>query len=267
MSPVEFVLDDRNRVICMEGHRTEADDERIASHDRAFFLDGEVLIVREHEGRVRGKGRAADVLAAFFQIHEGRPEAIERLHEGGLRGKDAGRGLPFHARRVFKGPADERCIAADVRLIRTEAEALQAYETGRVRWAKEEKADFDIATDVMRKQETRVRGAEENVHPPRGTREVAQRERRRRGRTMSDDEEATHDERKGRGRLRLHAVGEIANPIAFIRPRTSCIFSTQYSSSVIFSKTPALRNMISDRSNSSMYGTIATRRTAWLSHM
>src|SRR2546421_12313063 len=89
VSPIEFVLKDRDRMVRVQGERTESDDERAPLGQDAFLCRHEILVVREHERRVRGETRFPSVFAAFLAVDEYGSEAIAHLIEIGLRADGA----------------------------------------------------------------------------------------------------------------------------------------------------------------------------------
>src|SRR5437899_8685749 len=128
VSPIEFGLKDRDRAVRVQRQRTESDDERATLGQDAFLGRHEILVVREHEGGVRGETRLTNVFAVFFGVDEYGSETIERLLEVGLRSEDARRTLPFDSGGIHERPVDECSIASDVRLVVPESEAFESHE-------------------------------------------------------------------------------------------------------------------------------------------
>src|SRR3989442_12495628 len=96
VSPIEFVLKDRDRMVRVQRLRTESDDERPTLGQNAFLGRHEILVVREYERRVRGETRFPNVFAAFLGVDEYWSESFERLLEIGLRVEDPRTTLPFY---------------------------------------------------------------------------------------------------------------------------------------------------------------------------
>src|SRR5438094_9288559 len=95
VSPIEFVLKDRDRMVRVQGERTESDDERAPLGQDAFLGRHEILVVREHERRVRRETRFPNVFAALLGVDEYQSEAMDRLLAIGLRSGDALGTLPL----------------------------------------------------------------------------------------------------------------------------------------------------------------------------
>jgi len=186
-SPIEFVLKDRDCMVRVQRQWTKSDDERATLGQDAFFGRHEILVVREHEGGVRGETRLANVFAAFFGVDEYGAETIERLLEIGLRSEDTRRTLPFDSGDIHERPADECGIASDVGLVVPESEAFEAHEPRRVGRPEKEETDLDIPSKVMGEVEGGVRRVQQDVHAARSSRQVVQRKSRIRGGPMPDD--------------------------------------------------------------------------------
>ncbi len=176
----------------MEGDRTEADDESPAVRQEPFLLHEQLLVIREHERRVRGQAGHADVFASFLQQDERGPEAIEGFRDGRDRSVDSRGGFALHPGDIHEGAPDQGGIGTDVRLVGLQPKADQSHETGRSRWSEEQQADLNVSAEVVGQQERGVRGIEQDVHPASSSGEVVERKPRVRGGPMSDHEEAAH---------------------------------------------------------------------------
>src|SRR6267378_5092492 len=147
--PVQFILHQGDRVVGVKGDRTEADDESPAVRQEPFLVCEKLLVVRENERRVRGQGGLADVLAAFLQQDERRPEAIERFREGRDRSEDSGRGYSLNPGNVHESAPDQGRVRTNVRLVGFQLEAHETHESRRGRRSEEQQADLGIPAKVV----------------------------------------------------------------------------------------------------------------------
>ncbi len=156
----------------VERHRTKADRGRPPGEDGPLFLRGEVHVVGEYERSGVREPRLTSVRPAFFEVHKGRAQAVERFVEGRLGRRYSRRDLTLNPRATFEGASDQRRVAAYVRLVGAHTIPPNPNETGRIRRAQQQERDLGVPSNVVSEEERRIRCVQEDVHPASRSREV-----------------------------------------------------------------------------------------------